>query len=219
MKESKIALGSSPSRMERFRAADQSHQQMIDELSVIERIWQANAQTMDDRMEACIGIAASVFKFAKGAGLTPFAVAMANDLLLALGELHAGRHSELLRPGKVASNTPAPVDLAHQGMAHACVEILREAGLGATEARKEVEQYMVRAGFGKFSTHKLRALQTELTGPGSTSHPAFEFYTMAKQELARHLEPTMVVGQFHADAARIAIQAILVAARRRDHRA
>lgn len=218
MIETRIGLRSGPSRLERLRKADRNHQHMIEQLLQLERIWRANKQTLDDRREACTSVAAVIFKFAKASGLTPFAVELGNDLHVALGELFAGRHSELLQPAKVASSTLAPVDLAHQGMAHACVEVLREAGLGATDARREIARYMFRKGFGKFSTHTLRTLQTGLTGPGSSHHPAFDFYVIAKQELTRHLEQSKVVGQFHVDNARLAVEAVITASRTRDHR-
>ena len=108
--------------------------------------------------------------------------------------------------------------LSQQGIAHACVEVLRESGIGATEARKEVARYMLQKGYGKFSTHKLRTLGTSLTGPGSTKHPVYAFYVMAKGLLAQHLEGSKVVGQFHADKARVAIKAVIDKARKRDHR-
>lgn len=218
MNEMRIGLRTGPSRLERLRESDRNHRHMIEQLIELERIWMANKQTLDDRREACTSVAAIIFKFAKASGLTPFAVEMANDLHIALGELFSGRHSELLKPAKVPSNTLAPVDLFQQGMAHACVEVLREAGIGATDARREVARYLLRSRYGKFSTHKLRTLGTGLTGPGSTEHPAFEFYVMAKGLLAQHLAGSKVVGQFHADKAREAIKAVITTARERDHR-
>lgn len=218
MKAGKIELRPGLSRLERLREADRNHQIMLNALLESERLWNASEQTMVNRLEACIAVATIFATFAKRSGVTAYATERMNDLFVGLDELFSGRHSDLLKPCPVPSNCPAASDLAQQGMAHACVEVLRGSGIGATQAREEVARYMLQQGYKKFSTHKLRTLGTSLTGAGSTEHPAFEFYVMAKGLFSMRLEGSRVVGQFHPDIARMAVKAVIAAARKRDHR-
>ena len=212
MKQPKIEFRPSPSRLER------SHREMLDQLEELERDWGRCGHTIDDRRQACTSAAAIFFQFAWSAGLTPLAHELGQQLQIALNELSAGRHSQLLKPAKGPSNRPSTLDHIEQGLAHACVEVLRESGLGAKEARGEVARYMLQKGFGKFSTHKLRTLGTNLTGPGSAQHPTYKHYINAKTFLVKRLGGSELTGQYNADQARKLIRQIIASAGKLDCR-
>ena len=211
-------VGVGRSRLERLRIADAAHDQMITKMLWVEQGWDTLGQDRKAMRAAVIEVSVAMFEFAKSAGITEFGSQFCSHLLVAIGELQNGRHSDLLRPSKVPSNQLAASDRVQQGVAYACVETLREAGLNATESRREVSRMMASEGFKKFSTHTLSAIQTRLTGPGSTEDQSYELYSFARQQFQTALAGKKVGGCYHPDEARNAVKVILRMLRDRDHR-
>jgi len=191
---------------------------MTQAIETLENAWNACGKSAHDMRSAAVGVVAAMCNFARASGLSPFGKEFANHLLVALGELENGRRSEILQPEPVPSNSFSEIDLGQQGTAFACVQLLREAGLRAGEARAEVARYMERQGLPKFSTHKLRSLGTRLTGPGSESDPAFDYYQLAQGLIAQSVGEQRFGGKIHPDVARNSAQALIKVLSRQDHR-
>lgn len=175
-----ISYGYAPSNLERLRSVDERYSELKAQLRDAERMWQATRDSADNRRDACTIVLGYLAAFAKDAGISPYALARLNDLMVALGELHHGRHSTLLVPAAVHPGGFAAIDLAQQALAQVCVDLIRESGAGAGAARTKVSSLFAKHRIPKFSEAKLRHLQSRLCGPGCTQDEGYGMYVWAK---------------------------------------
>ena len=151
-------------------------------------------------------------------GISSYANERLNDILVALGELQCGRHSVLLSPAPVHPGKFSATDLQQQGLAQVCVDLLRDAGMSATEARAKVSHLFDRHQLPKFGEAKLRLLNTRLKGPGCTQDEAYDMYVWAKT----HFEKTakqLGLNPSESVAKAVKVANILIGlSKRRDHR-
>jgi hypothetical protein len=182
-------------------------------------MWEATpSKDADALRDACTVVLAQVVGFAKDIGIPEHAVLRLNDLLVALGELHHGRKSSLLTPAPVHPGSFSASDLAQQGIAQISVDLLREAGFSAGDARKKVAGIFARFRLPKFSEAKLRHLQSRLTGPGSEQDEAFEFYRWAAEMVEAQLREGRLSRPLSSTAATKFVTEIVRLAKDRDHR-
>ncbi|MEP6872522.1 MAG: hypothetical protein ABI939_11835 [Anaerolineaceae bacterium] len=205
-------------KLERLRLVDAEGERLHGGLEQSEKLWETSGKSQDERLHACIQVAGAVTTFAANTGVSLYAKERLNDLLVALGELISGRHSVLLTPSPVHPGKFSATDLMQQAMAQVCVDVLREAGAGATEARAHVSNLFEKHQLPKFSEAKLRTLNSRLKGPGSSQDEAYGLYVWAREHAdwtanALSLNPTASV----TTAAEFA-DSLIGLAKRRDHR-
>ena len=216
----KISVSYTPklTRLERLRLVDAEFDNLTASLNHSDQLWLASSRSQDERRDACTAVAASLFQFASSTGISNYARERMNDLLVALGELQCGRKSVLFAPAPVHPGKFSATDLQQQAVAQVCVDVLRDAGMSATDARAKVSGLFEKHQLPKFGEAKLRALNSRLRGPGCTQDEAYDLYVWAKEHFARTavqmgVDPTESVGK----ASKVAN--ILVAlSKRRDHR-
>jgi len=173
--------------LERLRAVDERYKELVLQLAAAERLWRDDENKGSDELRtACTLVLGHVVGFVKDVGVSGHPIERLNDLLVALGELLHGRNSTLLSPARVHPSSFAAIDLAHQGLAQVSVDLLREAGMSAGDARKKVASIFAKHGIPKFGEAKLRSLQSRLIGPGCSQDEAHESYVWAKSLLASH---------------------------------
>lgn len=205
--------------LERLRAVDDRYTQFLHDLLTAERMWEATPNKGPNELrDACTAVLAQVVGFAKDAGISSYAVSRLNDLLVALGELHNGRKSVLLSPAPVHPSGYAASDLAQQGLAQLSVDLLREAGLSASAARKKVVSTFDKHKIPRFGESKLRNLQSRLTGPGATKDEAYEFYSWAQEWLAIELRSRGLSRPLSVKGALTFVNELVRLAKERDHR-
>ena len=214
----RVNYGPKPSRLERFRFLEEHHARLLATVTESDRLWSASSKSADELRDACTCVAAAVTEFTRSVGVPVYGTERLTDLLVALGELHCGRHSVLLSPAPVHPGKYSASDLQQQAMAQVCVDLLRDAGLGATEARAKVSGLFEKHQLPKFGEAKLRALNSRLKGPGASQDEAYDMYLWAQahaqstfEQLA--IEPTKSVGRA------LKVASILISlCKRRDHR-
>ena len=208
-----------PSQLARLRAIEAKHETLVAFLESLERSWNACDQSLDYRRAACISTSVAVSTFAKGFGLSTFAIERINDLHVALGELEAGRTSALLSRAKLPTRTLAASDLAQQAIAQVCVDLYRAAGLAAYEAHSRTARMFLRTGFKTFGVSKIKALGVRLTGAGATLDPAYSFYAMGKELVQGHfIAKRGVSGPLNEHEVDAVALRLISLAKTRDHR-
>ena len=213
-----ISYGYKPSSLERLRSVDERFGELITQFDKAERLWRSFPDTPDNRRNACTIVLGHLVSFAKDVGASPYALMRFNDLMVALGELHHGRHSELLAPAPVHAGGFAAIDLSQQGLAQVCVDLLREAGVGAGDARAKVSKLFARHGIPKFGEAKLRHLQSRLCGPGCTQDEAYDMYLWSRTLADAQIQRLGIRRPMSELAAAKVVKALVLQAKERDHR-
>lgn len=215
----RVSFGDRITSLGRLRAVDERYADFVSQLGAAERMWEAAPNKDADALrDACTVVVAQVVGFAKDIGIPEYAVLRLNDLLVALGELHHGRKSSLLTPAPVHPGSFSASDLAQQGIAQLSVDLLREAGFSAGDARKKVASIFARHRLPKFSEAKLRTLQGRLTGPGSNQDEAYDFYRWAGDLVDSQLRMRGLSRPLSTNAATKFVTEIVRLAKDRDHR-
>lgn len=184
----RVNYGRKATKLERFRFLEEHHQRLSATVTESERLWSASSKSADELRDACTAVVVAVTEFTTSVGLPLYATERLNDLLVALGELQCGRHSVLLSPAPVHPGKYSATDLQQQAMAQVCVDLLRDAGFGATEARAKVSGLFERHQLPKFGEAKLRTLNSRLKGPGASQDEAYDMYLWAKSHADVTLE-------------------------------
>jgi hypothetical protein len=214
----RVSYGTRLTRLERVRLADSEFDRVREALDLSERLWAQSDKSRDERFHACSAVAAVLTQFGVNIGLSLYAKERLNDLLVALGELGCGRHSVLLAPSPVHPGKFSATDLQQQAMAQVCVDFLREAGAGATEARRKVSGLFEKHKLPKFSEAKLRALNSRIKGPGSSQDEAHGMYVWARAHADRTAGELNVNPRRCVSTAAKFADVLIGLAKRRDHR-
>ncbi len=185
-----VSYDDRPTRLDHVRAMDAQHQTLQETCVQSEQLWLQGSQSADERRDACTAVAVAMTTFAMNSGVPFYAQERVNDLLVGLNELQCGRNSVLLVPSSAHSSSFSVSDLMQQALAQVCVDLFRDAGASASEARHSVARLFEKHQLPRFGESKLRTLTTRLKGRGSTQDPAFDVYQWAKtyvEQRAREL--------------------------------
>jgi hypothetical protein len=212
-----VSYGDRLTKLERLRLVDALYDELRNTFGHSQNLWEKSSQSLHERRDACVAVAIALSKFALDVGVPVYVKERVNDLLVALNELQCGRRSSLLAPAPVHPSRFAVADLQQQAIAQVCVDILRQTGESAAEARK-----LTAAAFGKhkllkFSESKLRAIGSRLKGPGATQDPAYDVYQWAGEQAAR-TRRQMRFDELNRSSALKLINTLVGLAKRRDHR-
>ena len=213
-----VSYGDRVTRLERLRAADTAFEAVRTTLEQCERLWVASQKSRDERLLACVAVAAALSDFALKAGISLYAKERLNDLLVALDEPVCGRRSVLLSPTPVHAGKFSTTDLHQQALAQVCVDVLRKAGASATAARKQVSGLFEKNRLPKFSEAKLRTLNSRLKGPGCTQDEAYEIYLWTQRQMVQTATNLGIWPiESHRPATKL-VDRLASLAKRRDHR-
>jgi hypothetical protein len=168
-----------------MRRADAEFDRMREAVDWSEKLWRQSQKSKEERFHACTAVTAALTSFAVNVGISLYAKERLNDMLVALGELGCGRHSVILAPAPVHPAKFSATDLQQQAMAQVCVDLLRDAGASATDARKRVSGTFEKYRLPKFSEAKLRTLNSRLKGSGNTQDEAYDMYLWARSQAER----------------------------------
>ena len=214
----RVSYGKKWSKFERLRMVDAEFDRLIESLNLSEGHWSRSDKSQDERRLALTAVVAAMSQFAMNVGISLYAKERLNDLLVALDELSSGRHSVLLAPSPVHPSKSSITDLGQQAMAQVCVDIVREAGAGAAEARKQVSGLFEKHQLPKFSEAKLRALNSRLKGPGRSQDEAYDLYVWARSHAERTAKELGVSLTRNVQTAAKFADQLIGLAKSRDHR-
>jgi hypothetical protein len=204
-------------RLERVRLADAAYDQLRSTWASCEAVWERNPHGADQRRDACLTVLAPLSEFILRIDASQFACERLNDVLVAFDELHSGRRSTLLSPAPVHPGTMSMTDLMQQAVAQVCVDLLRQAGFPAGDARKRTADLFEKHQLPKFSQAKLRSVGSRLTGRGCTLDPAYDLYEWASRH-AVGVRNELGIGELRRTQALRLADKLIELAKKRDHR-
>jgi hypothetical protein len=213
-----VSYGLEPTKLQRLHKYEAAHAEMLQQLRIAKQLWDEGPQTLDQRRDTCTAVAAIMISFAKAFDTSEFAKERVTDLIVGLGELTAGRKSALLSRANRPTRTPAASDLLQQATAQVCVDLYRQSGVSADDARRRTARLFLRKGFKQFGYSKLKSLGSRLTGPGATMDPLYSEYGFIKGIAARALLEMGANWPPSEDAAAAVAETLVATARNRDHR-
>ena len=205
------------SRLAMMRLAGASFDRLRETVEVAGVLWSQSPKGQDERREACLQVLAAATHHLTDVGVSQFARERLNDLLVAFDELRSGRHSVLLTPSPVHAGTPSMTDLAQQAMAQVCVDLLRQAGWSAGDARRKIAGLFEKHKIPKFGESKLRTIGSRLTGRGATQDPAYDLYEWASGHAKRVQAQLGMTSMTSLRALKLA-DTLVALTKKRDHR-